>query len=283
MSTPGTIAADPIGSIRAIPPIPPILAEVTTLATESGTTLAQIAAVMGRDQGLAAKILRVINSVSQEGQEPVTGLEQALARLGFKAVRSIALSLSVIALFRGEPARLGMKGFWFHGALTATMCRTVAVLGRVCAAETAFCFGLLKDIGKLLLAGSLPQETRAIIALADAERLPFREAARKVIGTDDAGIAAWFCEQWRLDAPLVDAVRFQNDFTHGSPCLTAAGRLVEHLCSLRAIRGFGSCHESKLDPVVWSHLGLDKDALRSVIDAMDRDMGATRELLRIAS
>ncbi len=277
-----TSFTDIVENIHTIPSLPEITTRVARMAGDPATTIPMIAAVMVKDAGMAAKMLRLVNSAVYALKQPVTSLDQALALLGFKTIRTIALSVSVVSLFKQEQAQFSMKAFWLHSAVSAGMCRTVARLSRICDPEHAFTFGLLKDIGKLILVENAPEETRAIIALAQERALDFTAAARQVLETDDAEIAAWLCQTWELDADLVNAIRFQHDLLHAAvPGMTAMGMVVEHLCALRGIRTSGSCDKPVLDQAAWSHLGLERDAFRTVIAEMDKDIAAARDLLNI--
>jgi HD-like signal output (HDOD) protein len=272
-----------VEGIHTIPSLPEITTRVARMAGDPATTIPMIAAVMVKDAGMAAKMLRLVNSAVYALKQPVTSLDQALALLGFKTIRTIALSVSVVSLFRQEQTQFSMKAFWLHSAVAAGMCRTVARLSRCCDPEHAFTFGLLKDLGKVILVENAPDETRAIIAIAQERQLGFTAAAREVLETDDAEIAAWLCQTWELDTDLVNAIRFQHDLVHAAaPVMTAMAMVVEHLCALRGIRTSGSCDAAVLDPQVWHHLGLDKPSFKAVIAGMDGDIAAARELLAIA-
>jgi HD-like signal output (HDOD) protein len=273
-----------IEGIRTIPALPEVAARVARLAGDPATTIPMIAQVIVKDAGMAAKMLRLANSAVYALREPVHDIDQALGLLGCRTIRSIALSVSVVSLFQQEQAHFNMRAYWLHSAVAAGMCRSVARLSCGCDPEHAFTFGLLKDIGKVILVENAPAETRAIIRVAQQRALGFTSAARAVLDTDDAEIAAWLCQTWELDPDLVDAIRFQHDLEHAAaPVMTAMGMVVDHLCALRGIRTSGSCDTPLLDPRVWRHLGLDQAALEAVKAGMNSDIAAARELLAIAA
>jgi HD-like signal output (HDOD) protein len=275
--------AEIIEGIHTIPSLPEIAARVARLTGDPATTIPMIAGVIVLDAGMAAKMLRLVNSAVYALREPVNNIDQALGLLGCGTIRSLALSASVVSLFQQEQAHFDMKAYWLHSAVAAGMCRSVAKLNRCCDPEHAFTFGLLKDIGKVILVENAPEETREIIAIAKKRSLGFSAAAREVLETDDAEIAAWLCQTWELDTDLVNAIRYQHDLLHAAaPAMTAMGMVVDHLCALRGIRTSGSCGTPVLDPQVWHHLGLDKPSFKAVIAGMDSDIAAARELLAIA-
>ena len=274
--------AELIECIHTIPSLPEITTRVGRMANDPATTVPMITAVIVKDAGMSAKMLRLINSAVHGVRESVTSLEQAVSLLGFDTIRYIALSVSVVSLFKQEQAQFNMKAYWLHSAVSAGMCRTIARMNKVCDPEHAFTFGLLKDIGKLILVENVPEETRAIITIAKERSLSFTAAAREVLKTDDAEIAAWLCQTWELDADLTDAIRHQHDLAQAKvPGLTAMSMVVEHLCFLRGMRSPGSFDASELDPQAWRHLGLDQTAFKAVITAKNEDIAAARELLQI--
>ena len=279
-----TSFSDIIEGIHTIPSLPEITTKVARMAADPATTIPMIAALMVKDAGMAAKMLRLVNSAVYALRQPVTSLDQALALLGFKTIRTIALSVSVVSLFKQEQTLFKMKAFWLHSAVSGGMCRTVARLSRICDPENAFTFGLLKDIGKVILVENASEETKAIISIAQERSLSFTAAARQVLETDDAEIAAWLCQTWELDTDLVNAIRFQHDLVHAAaPEMTAMGMVVDHLCAMRGIRTSGSCDAPVLDPQVWHHLGLDKASFKAVIAGMNNDITAAKELLTIVA
>jgi HD-like signal output (HDOD) protein len=283
MTTMRSSFAEIIEGIHTIPSLPEIASRVARMAGDPATTIPMIAEVIVKDAGMAAKMLRLVNSAVYALREPVNSLDQALGLLGYSTIRSIALSVSVVSLFQQEQAQFNMKAYWLHSAVAAGMCRAVARLNHCCDPEHAFTFGLLKDIGKVILVENAPEETRTIIGIAQERRLSFTAAARTLLETDDAEIAAWLCQTWELDTDLVNAIRFQHDLVHASqPVMTAMGMMVDHLCALRGIRTSGSCDAPVLDAQVWHHLGLDKGSFKAVIAGMNSDIAAARELLAIA-
>ena len=170
------------------------IAPVPIDVTDAKSVLAAAGHVQELTGGYGVDVL--VNSAGYALREPVNSIDQALGLLGFGTIRSIALSVSVVSLFQQEQAQFNMKAYWLHSAVVAGMCRSVAKLNRCCDPEHAFTFGLLKDIGKVILVENAPEETREIISTAQRRKLGFSAAAREVLETDDAEIAAWLCQTW---------------------------------------------------------------------------------------
>jgi HD-like signal output (HDOD) protein len=274
---------DIIDRIHTVPSLPEVVTQVVKLVNDPNSDARQINIIMMKDAAMSAKMLRMVNSVYYSLPAPVNDLEQAIVILGFKTIRSIALSVSVLSMFQQQNANFNMKAFWAHSAVSACLCRLIAGKARICDSELGFTIGLLKDLGKVILAENAPEETRTIIAVAREYRLSFTKACREVIDTDDAEIGGWLAERWELDKQLTVTIKDQHKLAGSSePKLVSMCLLSEYLCGLKKIRTSGSCDEPVLDAGVWPHLGLDKTALVDVLSVINDEVENARQLLAIA-
>ena len=270
--------------IHTIPSLPEVVTQVVRLVNDPNSSARDVQEIMSKDPGMAAKILRMVNSVYYGLKEKVHSLEQAIAILGFKTIRSIALSISVINLFQQKDAGFNMKAYWTHSAVCACIGRSIGTRIKLPDPELAFVIGLLKDIGMPLLVEHAPEELRAAIALAREYRLSFKKAVRKVLDTDHTEIGAWLCEHWGLDEAIIDAIRHQDDLDQAKePKVVAIFQFAEYLCALKKIRVAGQCDEPKLEPEVWSHLGFDKTALVEALSVVNDEVDNARRLLEITT
>ncbi|MCX8039632.1 MAG: HDOD domain-containing protein [Planctomycetota bacterium] len=278
---------DIINRIHTVPSLPEVVMQVCRLVNDPHASAAQVNAIVARDPAMAAKMLRLVNSVYYGLSEPVNDLEKAIVILGFKTVRSVALSVSVLNAFQQQNANFNMKSFWAHAVVCAALCRLLAGKTRICDPELAFIIGLLKDLGKVILAENAPEETRAIIAVAREFRLSFYAATRKLLDTDDSELCAWLMQAWNLDVDLVVAVRWQYalDAVEGKPQarLVALAQFAEYLCGLKKIRVSGDCHDPVLDQRVWGLLGLDRNALVEVLTVINDEVDNARQFLALAA
>ncbi len=276
---------DIVDRIHTIPSLPEVVTQVVRLVNDPNSDARQINAIMMKDAAMAAKMLRMVNSVYYGLAEPVNDLEQAIVILGFKTIRSVALSISVLNMFQQQNANFNMKAFWAHSAVSACLGRLICGKARICDPEFGFTVGLLKGLGKVILAENAPEETRAVIAVARQYRMSFTKACREVMDTDDAEIGAWLMERWELDKILVATVREQCLLspTTKEPKLVSMCMLSEYLCALKKIRTSGQCDEPQLDPAVWLHLGMDKTALVEVLAVINDEVENARQLLSIAA
>ena len=140
-----------------------MVTQVVRLINDPRSSADQIHAdIMIKDQAMAAKILRMVNSVYYGLSDPVHSLEQAIVILGFKTIRSIAMSIAVLNLFQQQDANFNMKSFWTHSAVMAEISRLLAGKANLPDPEMAFIAGLLKDLGMLILCNMPPKRPRKL-------------------------------------------------------------------------------------------------------------------------
>jgi HD-like signal output (HDOD) protein len=269
--------------IHTIPSLPEVVTQVCKLVNDPTSDAKQIHDIVIKDPAMAAKMLRMVNSVYYAMSKPVHDLEKAVTILGFKTIRSIALSISVINMFQEQNACFSMKSFWTHSAVSACLCRLVCEKAGITDSELGFVIGLLKDLGKVLLVENAPDETRKIIAVAKEFNLPFHKAAREVVDTDEAEIGAWLCQRWELEPNIVDTIRWQHEVNQAQDKrLVAMCQFTEYICGLKKIRVSGSHNPPVLDAATWDHLSLDKTALMYVLSVVNDEVENARQLLQIA-
>jgi HD-like signal output (HDOD) protein len=266
--------------LHTVPSLPEVVTQIAKAIEEPATNARQISALVVKDAAIAAKMLRMVNSVFYGLPEPVRDLEQAVVILGYKTIRSIALSVGVLNAFQQQNACFNMRAYWTHAAVSAGIGRFIAARSGVMDGDLAFLAGLLRTIGRLVLAQNCPEETRAVMAVAQEYALPFHRAAREVIECDDAEVGAWLCLRWELEPALILAVRDQHRLAEAEhPVPVAVGRFADHLLALKGLRAPGDHQIPQLDPGVWGPLGLDKTALVELVSAVNDEVEKAKLLL----
>jgi len=201
------------GKMRSLPSFPLLYLQIIREIESPNSSIQSIAKIVAQDPGITAKLLQVANSAAIGLPEKVNDPVEAVQQLGLTTVRSLVLSAQVYASFQARR----MKGFsadalWAHlmkcgGLARAIMRREHAEPAE---AEDAFTAGMLHDMGKLMLADSLPGEFEKALALADQQKIPLPDAELEIFGATHAGLAAYLFGLWGLPAAIVEAVAFHH-------------------------------------------------------------------------
>jgi HD-like signal output (HDOD) protein/ActR/RegA family two-component response regulator len=201
------------GKMRSLPSFPTLYLDIMKELESQNSSIQGIAKIVAQDPSITAKILQVANSAAFGLPEQVSDPVEAVQHLGMTTVRSLVLSAQVYSSF--APGRLqtfSADALWAHLMKCGDLARTIMRRERAEFAESedAFTAGMLHDMGKLMLADSLPEEFRKALALAEEERISLPEAELEIFGATHAGLAAYLFGLWGLPAAIVEAVAFHD-------------------------------------------------------------------------
>jgi HD-like signal output (HDOD) protein/CheY-like chemotaxis protein len=201
------------GKMRTLPSFPTLYLEILGEIESQKSSIQGIAKIVAKDPGITAKILQVVNSAAFGLSESINDPVEAVQQLGMSTVRSLVLSAQVYSSF--SSARLknfSAEALWMHLMKCGDLARTI--LRREHAdlneAENAYTAGLLHDIGKLMLADSLPREFEKALTLAEVEQIPLAAAELEIFGATHDGLGAYLLGLWGLPVAMVEAVAFHH-------------------------------------------------------------------------
>jgi len=217
--------------IESLPTLPAIATRLLSLTADSETHLRQVVELITADPTLTAKVLSLCSRLGRGVNASTFTVERAVQLLGFNAIRTAVLSVSVFELYgpdtptpppdqtpTGDDDELGtfhLADFWWHSLAVAVAAEQLAHSRRQdpdVNADEAFVCGLLHDIGELALHHVLPQAMRRVIELTNLNQGNIAEFERRVIGLDHHTAGKRLAEQWRLPHLIQDCV-----WLHGSP------------------------------------------------------------------
>lgn len=199
--------------MRDLPSFPTLYLEVIQEIESPYSSIENIARIVSHDPGISTKILRVANSAAYGFAEPVCDLTTAVLQLGMSSIRSIVLSAQVYSSFASNcHGKFSADALWSHLMDCGGMARAIMRRERAQLPEhdDAFTAGLLHDMGKLMLADSLPAEFEKALYLADSEGMLLHEAEQEIFGATHCGLAAYLLGLWGLPASIVEAVAFHH-------------------------------------------------------------------------
>ena len=209
-------------------------------AEDSSLDIGDIAALVDRSQGLAARVLRRANSAYYGLRSQVSSLARAIQVLGLNEVRAIILSLGLAGAFKhlALPPGFNFRELWEHQLLTAHLARELAVYARehtrsgpvveLAEPDELYAAGLLHDLGKILIASRRPKDWQAISDLAAGQSLPMYRAEEAYWGLDHSVVGLRVLTYWQLPRRLAEPVGW-----HHAPAL--AEKPYAHAARLLAV------------------------------------------------
>ncbi|MCP3989474.1 MAG: GGDEF domain-containing protein [Actinomycetia bacterium] len=133
-----------------LPTLAPVAVEVIRLADDENASMADLAAAISVDPGLAARLMRLANSAMYGQTKEVTNLDRATALLGLRTVKLLSLGFTLVANL--NQGAIDTSIIWRRSLATSVLARRLASEIDRRLSDDAFIAGLLSNIGKLALA-----------------------------------------------------------------------------------------------------------------------------------
>jgi len=199
-----------IGQLGALPPLPPLVADLRRAISDPDSDARDVANVARRDPALVAKLLQLANSAyfcpGRRGDSAVMRLEEAIVLLGFSLVQSLALAMGVFAQYESRKNRVPFSVALLQRHSFATGEIASRLLPGQPAAEEAFVAGLLHDVGRLVIASSFPESFSRIWAVARRRQVSATIVEEEEYGATHQEVGAYLFGIWGLPASVVRAV-----------------------------------------------------------------------------
>ena len=195
-----------------LPSIPSHYMQVVQKSSRSDASVDEIGAIIGRDMGMTAQILKLTNSAFFGLGRQFSSAVEAVAYLGLDTIKSLVLSIHAFSQFdKAETGALKIEALWNHSLQVASSAKRISKLEgqEAKAVEEAFTAGMLHDIGKLVLAVNLPDEYTEVTRLAHTGlELPLAE--HQIFGANHADVGGYLIGLWGLPVPVVEAVALHH-------------------------------------------------------------------------
>jgi len=224
-----------IKGLRDLPTLPTVAMEVNRMLKDVETPIEQLLALLEKDQAMALKILRLVNSSFYGFKSKISSLRHAVTLMGYNTVQNAVVVVSVIdsLSMSGRLKGFDIADFWTHSIRVAVMSRHLASLSKLSGPEDAFTAGLIHDIGKVVLVNHFPDVFVTVMESAAADGIAFFDAEKKhgtyphnLIGNVLAG-------KWMLPESLASAIRFHhNDTVRDIEALTGLVTVADTLVNL---------------------------------------------------
>ena len=230
--------------------------------------LQEVSQTLERDPLLAAQILKQANSPLYGGSMEIKSLNQALSRMGIRAVVNVLRTAVVRTIFmsRRPEVQKVFQVMWNHSLAVAHIARDVLGIAGAKDADPAYLAGLLHDVGK---------PTAAAFLLDFENSLPRHEAMNwvdenqwlAIIQDIHHPISLAIAKKWKLPAAVVSVLESAKEYDVSDRVSAAnAVRFANALAKQLGIyAGFFDSGEIATQIMVGrSLLGLEEDTVEKL-------------------
>jgi len=259
-----------------LPPLPHVAAQAIGLIEDPDTTAGQLTSLLGKDPALAARVLKIANSAMFSCQREITTLSQAIMIIGFKALKGIIVAATLRQLNRkfGPTERM----IWENSTCTAVGAHLVCQRLRKSYSDEAFLYGLLHDLGKLVLMRQIPDQYREVVE-ASRQGIVYDKVEMEKLGFTHALIGALVAKKWNFPAEVCQIilhhhdpleVPFENELYEKTAIVQFAD-LLAHELGFGHLEGYPSTNEELIKS--GAALGFDAEAIAALTNE-SRDLFA---------
>ncbi len=219
--------------------LPHVVHKVLEITASEDTISNELERTIAIDPGFTSRLLVLANSAAFGLPRRVTSIREAILFLGYRTIRSAALTVGLFDIFVGKTDRdsLRRREWWRHSVDTAVCARFLAKATEKVPLEDAYTSGLLHLIGKMLLdkyGGSDYGDVQKLVE----QGIPDNFAEGEVYGLDHSEVAAAAAAKWNLPAALQSGLRYLEPAPPDDPFgALRACTIVSTRMALRAKNG----------------------------------------------
>ena len=270
--------------IDEISSLPHVALKVMKVAQDPRSGAADLKDAMEGDPALSARVLRCVNSSAYAVRTKITNLQQAIAYLGLKQIRNLALTASVSELFKKDEAvgTYRRSDLWRHLVSVGIAARLIAMRRKFANFEDVFLAGLLHDIGIVLEDQHAHASFREMILSLDGSQT-LSEAERAHLGFDHTALGQKLAEQWGFPAAIRDSVRhhhssavYRGEEVDTVRCVEVANMI----CTLKGITSVGQKLVVVSRPAV-AGLSLTREDLAVLAEDLDEELRRNAALFEV--
>ena len=270
-----------VKKIDKISSLPHIAVRVLSVANDPNSGAADLRDLLETDVSLSARVLRFVNSSAFALRTKITNLQQAIAYLGLKQIRNLAMTASVSDLFAKNDS-IGVYSrslLWEHLVSVGICSRMIAERLGFANSEDVFLAGLLHDIGIVLEDQNFHEQFCQVIETQKPEQT-LTANERLHIGFDHTQLGEKVGTFWGFPEATNAAVRHHHASAGYRGPHLAVVQCVETANLLCTLKGISSVGMKLVRPSVTTlkNLSLNKRDMLDLSEDLDEQIKINRAL-----
>lgn len=194
-----------------IPTCPAVLAQLMDELRQPQVSGKRIAALIGRDVGLAALVVKSANTPFFGGGRRIASIDDAIRMLGFGTLANLVQEALLRSAIPDPGAAL--ERFWESSRYTAAASALLARQTGIAHPETAYTFGLFHDCGIPLLVQRFANYKSILVAANQATERCFTDVEDEALDTDHATIGYLLARSWGLTDAVCIGILCHHDYS----------------------------------------------------------------------
>ncbi len=269
-----------------IPTLPQVLAKVIPMLSDPRVSAREVARIISQDQSLVSRILRIVNSAFYGFPRQIKTIDHALVILGFNRLKAAIFTASILEVFKDGKNAIGfdVEGFWEHSVAVGVVAKSIAKYLRLPNVEEHFIFGLLHDVGKLIMDYYGKEYYKTVLSHREEKDIPLRVAEEDILGFNHSVVGGLVFDRWNLPPDVVDVVTWHHSVVQydGKYLQSVAVVCVsDTLARLIGLGNGGDPYVPDINKNILSLLRLDLAGLDYILSETVSQFEGMREFLDI--
>ena len=266
-----------------LPTLSIVANNIVQITQNPKSSAVQVGRAISQDPALVSRILRIANSTFYGFPRAITTIPHAVVILGFANIRNLVLTSSILSIFPSKEGAgyFDREGFWKHSLACGITSKLIAKRLGMKNLEEVFIWGLLHDLGKLVLDTYFGEDFTQVVTLVDENEMLITDAEQQVLGFDHAAVGGIVADKWSLPPALIKVIRFHHSPSQAyeSMRIVSIVHLADVLC--RAL-GLGNAGDRKV-PFIhepsWNLLGFNKQMIKGLFSEMEQEIANAKPFL----
>jgi HD-like signal output (HDOD) protein len=217
-----------------VPPFPAVALKALNLMAGKDTSLVELCNLIRPDVAFSTEVLRIANSPLVAFSKDITNVLQASMLLGFRRLRSVVITVGLRAYLAQGFTPL-LESCWRHSIACAIIGERAA---KACFLDKEFAYtaGVMHDIGRVVLAVSMPNEYARVVERGADQPRDLLQVERALCGIDHCQAGGTLVREWALPEAFSSITARHHD-ADAHP--TGEDCIVTQSCLLADTLGFG--------------------------------------------
>jgi putative nucleotidyltransferase with HDIG domain len=192
--------------------MPQVIIKTQEVISDSKADAKKIAEVIGTDQSIATKVLKVANSAYFGMSGKISSISHASVVLGHKILEEIVTLAGAEGILAGKLPGYGYdsQDLWKHSLAVAFASKIIANSKNPGLVKEAHMTGLIHDVGKIILDSYIVEKKAEIESFMEKEEKTFFEAESQYLGFNHADIASDVCKKWNFPESIIIAIKYHH-------------------------------------------------------------------------
>jgi len=186
--------------------IPTVFTKILKIVKDENSSPQDLYRIISHDQGIAEKIVRVANSTIFGHSGQVRNIKHAIMFLGYDRIKSIAMGVSVLDIFKPDRSSFDIKNLWIHAYEVAYIAAAMSEVINMSLPEDSFLCGLLHDIGRVVF---YEKDRDRFFKIGTGDDMLEKEM--ELFGCTHSEAGSWYAEHAGMPEDIILSIRYHHE------------------------------------------------------------------------